>query len=254
MRIDIVENTWTDLEESFRNSKFKNRRDFLKSLVSFNGAKGAVKGLEAALKVDLDGQSASIDRYNTLCNMLEATEKWLLQHSDEISDLNQWLRDLANGTKLDMGKLTILYKSNATDKLLRAIQFGYVFPGLYGKQEVMTFNAPIPGYHFYQNAAEMSVELRNLLAVPASEHDESTNLFINALSSVMSKTELTFPCVFIARDLLREPIYKYKKKLSVDDGDVPVIPNSKVFVHSVYEIGYVGISAGTNLLTVIIGG
>ena len=254
MRIDIVESMWADLEQSFKNSKLKSRRDYLKGLVSFNGAKGAVKGLEAAMKIDLDGQASSIDRYNSLCNMLEAAEDWLIRCPDEISDLNQWLRDLANSSKLDLEKLIIIYKSKASNNLLQAIQFGYVFPGLYGKQEVMTFNAEVNGYHFYQNAAEMSAELKNLLAVPASEHDTQTNLFINALSSVMSRTELTFPCVFVDRELLRSPIYKYHTDFKIDDGEVPVIPKSKVLVHSVYEVGHVNVSAGTSLLTVIIGG
>ena len=38
MRIDIVESMWADLEQSFKNSKLKSRRDYLKGLVSFNGA------------------------------------------------------------------------------------------------------------------------------------------------------------------------------------------------------------------------
>lgn len=255
MKIDKVERVWEDLEKAYSNSKIKSRRDFLKGLVSFNGSAGAVKGLEATLKLDLDGSTEAINRYNAICGMLESAEGWLLNHQEEIPDLNAWLEKLAEASvSINHSKLKTTYTASTDTDLLQAIQFGYVFPGMYGKMQTPTFNTSIDGYYFFQDASELQQAVQQTLQTPNLQRENFLSQFIHALNEIMLNKELTLPCVFVDRGLLRNPIFKYKKVKSVKEQGVAIINGSEDTIDANYEIGKVCISAGTNLLTVIIGG
>ena len=222
MRIDKVEQVWSDLEQSFSKSRVKSRLEFLKGLVRFTGTKGNVKLLEAQLKVDLDSSAETTLRYRAICKMLEATEEYLLRNTTEIPDLNEWLERMSeNESKVDLSKLQIRYSPDTEEKLKDNIHLGFVFPGFYGKTTVLTFPARLNNY-----------------------------VFLNSLPE-MQNFEITFPCVFVHESLLNTPVFKFHRSKQLKQSGLHLLNSDLAFDLNCDE-GLVEISAGTKLQTFII--
>lgn len=252
MRIDKVEQVWSDLEQSFSKSRVKSRLEFLKGLVRFTGTKGNVKLLEAQLKVDLDSSAETTLRYRAICKMLEATEEYLLRNTTEIPDLNEWLERMSeNESKVDLSKLQIRYSPDTEEKLKDNIHLGFVFPGFYGKTTVLTFPARLNNYVFLNSLPEM----QNFLAANLQSQLLKDNIFlievIHLLYTKYSANEITFPCVFVHESLLNAPVFKFHRSKQLKQSGLHLLNSDLAFDLNCDE-GLVEISAGTKLQTFII--
>lgn len=243
MRVDIVADLWSNLETGYVNSKMKSRREYAERLVSFTGKPGSVKGLQAHLKEDLDGSADAIYKYNAICNMLDLAERWLLTHHDEIPDLDDWLIELQKSQSLDESRISAAYESNSGRKLLDSIKLGYVFPGLYGKSENITFPAALPGYFYFSSYQDLNERISEIIKKASEDGASFEKQVIHILMEIMTQSDISFPCVFVDASLLKNAIVKHKTIKKVKESGVKVLPTSDTLIDLDYSVGRVNMNS-----------
>ena len=256
MRIDNVEKMWSSLEESFSKSPVDDRVTFARALVAFNGSKGAVAGLEASIKVDLDNDPNTITRYKALCTLLESAEDWLIKNvGTQIRDLDEWVLQLQGNQRLDMSKIDSQYRAAAGDEFLHAIQKGYVIPGYYGKMESVTFPTMMPGYCYIGSVADAMRIIPTLFesAIKGDNFSTQTLYLLRALASPDTpSSEYNGMCVFISEEMLKDDIQRFKKIKSVTE-NVPSPFKGISTISLNYVVGVINISVETNVPIYVIG-
>lgn len=252
MRIDKVEEIWSDLEASYKKSKSKSRRQFVQELTAFDGSKGAVQPLISFLKDDLDDSSEAITRYSALCRMLEDAEEWLLCNEVEIPDLNDWIQRLGGLRQFNIKRIKTTYEPSTDQSLIDSIKTGYVLPGMYDKMPTHTFPAMLDGYVYFNSAVDVSLKLPKILGRIHEPGNTFSRHVAHILQECVTERTLETPCVFVSSELLRAPIVKYHKQKSVRVRGVPIISSSSMLMDLDYDIGTVAVSVATSVPVYVI--